>query len=439
MIFGKWQVAEQSAAYLTASATDGAWTCARLRLSVSEQRPRHARNLPEALLHSAWRAAGGSAAAIKGRDGHSYSVIYPGRPADGAGPDFRDAVLLRDDGRRVHGHVEVHVRSSDWHGHGHTDDPAYNGVVLHVVAEDAGAPIATPSGMRIPLLVLDRRSIRKLVSTDGWTGAASRAAPLPTLDMAAAGDEWFMNRAHGYSLQLEDDPEQAMWEGALECLGYPANKKGFRQLAARLPWRTVYEYAGSCNRTNLEDLLAWAAGFRPKPSSVHPALILQGKPPEWRARAGRPANHPRVRIRAAAAWAGRWVRFGSLVEMFAETVRLAEKPGELAEPFIVTASTGRTSPLGLSRAREIVVNHMLPAVYAFATRNGNTRLAGQAREMFRKHPLLSTNGITREASRLLQARGVNGKPRTACEQQGLLHIYRMTVAAQRSDSQLPLL
>ena len=33
------------------------------------------------------------------------------------------------------GSVEIHVKSSDWHKHKHSDDPNYENVILHVVYE----------------------------------------------------------------------------------------------------------------------------------------------------------------------------------------------------------------------------------------------------------------------------------------------------------------
>lgn len=460
-----------------------------LSRTVRERRPplaRTAKNIPEALLHSAWRRSGAASADISGRDGHRYRVIYPGRPADGAGPDFRDAILERDDGVRIHGHVEIHVRSADWHSHGHGTDSAYNGVAMHVVLEEYGEenreengpPVETQSGRRIPLLVLRREYLQDdAARLDPDVGDRSTAierelpvvspVPLPMLDMDAAGDEWFRNRSHGCAMQIAcDGADQALWEGALECLGYPGNKKGFRQLASRLDWKTVSNYLSGRSATGesmardvsagdvlvgqedyaskeslLTDLFLWAGGFGPKPAG---APRLAGKTAEWRARHGRPANHPRVRIRAAAAWALRWFKSGGPESTFVNAVATAVTASDLASIFIVPSERGRNALLGRSRARDIVVNHLLPSVHALVGNrqvpvSWNRTLTDRTKCLFDEHPLLASNSITREASRLLVAKGANGTPRGARQQQGLIHIYRMTVARQHSERQLPLL
>ena len=419
----------------------------RARNRVAESR--RLSKFPESLLHAAWRRAGSDSATVAARDGHTYRIIYAGRPADGSGPDFRDAVLLRDDGKRVHGHVEIHVRTGDWHRHGHGSDPAYNGVALHVVLEDEGHSIATPSGIRIPLLVLKRKAIRPVsdskataepgpIESKGDTASVQAALPLPSLDMAAAGDAWFRNRSHAYRMQFTSTGfEQALWEGTLECLGYPSNKKGFRQLAVRFPRAVAVNRLQGLTVREIEAVLKWAAGFAPRPDCAD-EFSLPGRSPDWNRRHGRPANSPKTRLRAAAAWAFRWRDAESLSSVFTEAVKSATSPGKLSDLFIVRPQGYKMTPLGLARAREIVVNHLLPSIHALAAEHDDLRLARRAEQLFRIHPKLSSNGITREASCLLKARGVNGDPSSAREQQGLIHIYRTAVTPQRGEQQLPL-
>src|SRR5579883_1102913 len=67
--------------------------------------------------------------------GLDFKIVYPGMCTGEAGPDFRDAILALDDGSLLRGDVELHLQSSGWRQHGHHRDPAYNGVLLHVVLE----------------------------------------------------------------------------------------------------------------------------------------------------------------------------------------------------------------------------------------------------------------------------------------------------------------
>jgi len=59
-------------------------------------------------------------------------------------------------GDLLRGDVEIHLRASGWRSHGHAADPAYAGVVLHVVAANDSGALSTrhANGRAIPLLVL---------------------------------------------------------------------------------------------------------------------------------------------------------------------------------------------------------------------------------------------------------------------------------------------
>ncbi|MDE5585686.1 MAG: DUF2851 family protein [Muribaculaceae bacterium] len=65
--------------------------------------------------------------------GEKVRIIDPGVLNRDAGPDFFNA-KVKINGRTWAGNIEIHMKASDWHRHGHDTDPAYDNVILHVVA-----------------------------------------------------------------------------------------------------------------------------------------------------------------------------------------------------------------------------------------------------------------------------------------------------------------
>ena len=85
-----------------------------------------------------------------------------------------------------------------------------------------------------------------------------------------------------------------------------------------------------------------------------------------------------------------------------------------------------TTYVGESRAREIVVNAVLPALAAQATLNNDSTALDALRSAYTSLPALAENTLTKEAKLLLG--DTTPKRLGACEQQGLIHLYRATLA-----------
>ena len=90
--------------------------------------------MTEAFLQYVWQyqlLEGG----LRTTDGQPILVERAGMLNRDAGPDFSEAHVRIGETLWV-GNVEVHVKSSDWNHHHHSNDHAYDNVVLHVVYEN---------------------------------------------------------------------------------------------------------------------------------------------------------------------------------------------------------------------------------------------------------------------------------------------------------------
>ncbi len=85
-------------------------------------------------------------------DGLPVVVERPGELNHDAGPDFFDARLIIN-GIRWAGNVEVHIKASDWNAHHHSQDKAYNNVILHIVYIH-DTDIKLQNGKMVPTVVI---------------------------------------------------------------------------------------------------------------------------------------------------------------------------------------------------------------------------------------------------------------------------------------------
>lgn len=86
----------------------------------------------EDLLQYIWKFQLFNKGDLQTVDGQAIQVIHSGMHNHNQGPDFLEA-RIRMGKQEWFGHVEIHVRSSDWDQHQHSNDAHYQNVILHVV------------------------------------------------------------------------------------------------------------------------------------------------------------------------------------------------------------------------------------------------------------------------------------------------------------------
>ena len=215
--------------------------------------------IPERLLARLWQKRAAQQDQLRTEGGTRLRVIYPGRSSGAAGPDFRNALLEIEGVGLVRGDVEIHLHQRDWQSHRHGEDPNYSGVVLHAVLGAESSSTTLHSGRQAPVVSLapllegadpPESEYNSKLWPELWRVLGPRGYPQPaTFEelgdlLDRAGDDRFLTKSAGYlSFLHEQGPDQTLYEGLMEGLGYRFNQQPFLKLAARAPYAALVRAA----------------------------------------------------------------------------------------------------------------------------------------------------------------------------------------------------
>jgi hypothetical protein len=421
----------------------------------------------ERRLVRAWQS--GLPHPLRTTDGRVVHVVYRGRCPGGAGPDVRGALLAFDDGTLIEGDVEFHQRVSDWYAHGHQGDARYRGVVLHVVlVADASSPLG-PSGQPIPTLVVsppERLLPDDLPPSadDCHRRARERESTALSTVLDDLGDRRLMQRACRFEAELTRlTPEQLAYEALFDALGFSRNRTAFVRLAQAVPVSLLTALVGRRASGEALDLvqaiLFGVAGLLPSQRGStsldwEADLAMSGleeiwnlyrrewdgirlDAADWVFGGVRPPNYPTRRIATAAHLIVRYRDAGLDRALLAPLRHGQMSDGELDGLFLVEDASGywsthcdfgrslpggRAALLGRDRARDAVVNVVLPLALAVAAETTDQALAEAAWAVYRSFPRSSSYQATAKLASEIGA--TDGLVRTARRQQGLLYLLR---------------
>lgn len=252
----------------------------------------------ERVLQRIWMRGDFDRAGLQTSDGRAVQVVHPGRWNLLAGPDFREAKLVVG-GVEVQGDVELHITADEWRQHGHAGDPAYDGVVLHVVLFPPGETFTRGAGGRMlpvaSLLHLLRQDLEACATEEALDTLAGRSVTELRMSLEnesgvavlesvllQAGRRW-RQKAHFARRRIERlGWEAACHHAALEILGYRMNRPPMLSVAAQFP------------------LSYWKSDTRVPAEAAEE--VWESQRGGWRHRGVRPANYPRQRLQQYARW-----------------------------------------------------------------------------------------------------------------------------------------
>lgn len=253
--------------------------------------------------------------ALQTTEGEAVEVVSTGYRNTDSGPDFLEAKIKIGD-KLWAGHVEIHVKASDWKRHGHKSDKAYQNVILHVVYEN------DTKSTDLPTLELKGRfdetlfaNYQRFISSKAWIPCANSIAQVPPFTRLSWLDRMAVERleskAQTVTKLLETnqfDWEDALYQLLMRYFGLKVNNEAFETLAKILPFKTLLKHAD--NLLQVEAMLFGCAGFLESEfPEEYPQLLkrefavmkakfnLIAMPAErWKFMRMRPSNFPTIRL-----------------------------------------------------------------------------------------------------------------------------------------------
>ncbi len=201
---------------------------------------------------------------LKTSKNEKIAILDTGRYNTNSGPDFLGA-KVRIANTIWAGHIEIHIKSSDWYAHQH--------VILHVVWID-DVPVKNTANLPIPTLVLQPylsqqilNNYQKLYSKKvNWIACEGLLEPLPELLLQNWYEALFIERLAQKSQQVKNlllakqsDFEAVFFSMIAMSFGLHLNKEAFLNLAQSLPFTVIRKL--SVNKNQLEAVFFGQAGF----------------------------------------------------------------------------------------------------------------------------------------------------------------------------------
>jgi len=367
--------------------------------------------MKEEFLHYLWKYNLFDQDSLIDNENNRIEVINPGDYNRDSGPDFFNARILIG-GTEWAGNVEIHIKASHFNSHGHNSDPAFDNVILHIVAEN-DKKVFNSKGEELLTVVIkyDHGLYEKYTDLINNPFVIACHNEIGSTDL-------FILRSWLHSLLIErlqsksealmkiltatgNDWEETFYRILTRYFGFRVNTEPFEMLANALPFKIIRKHNDS--RFQIEALLFGTAGmldealFKDAISDkyykdlIKEYRILKAKyslrPMHgwvWKFNRLRPVNFPTVRISQLSAM------LSDTDGLFSEAIEAVEIR-QLKRMFKVPASSywddhyifgkksKRTSKYTGNQATDIfLINAVIPLVFIYGRFHDDGRICEKA-------------------------------------------------------------
>ena len=367
----------------------------------------------ESYLHQIWKTKRLPQFSFEVENNCSVEIIDFGEyNKNNSGPDFKfGAVKMKN--ILLYGHIEMHVRSSDWYRHKHHVDDNYNNVILHVVYVNDKQIVQ--NGVKIPTIelkdMIDENHYQKYIRKQ------LKNSEFPCEHQIKEIDEFHFNymKLRSITDKLNEKAKilhkinvqskaAALYHLLGLAFGTSINKQPFNSLLQLVP----YEAVKTVPKLNRFNLVLCESGIIQEKGMDNSHLKRA-----WQYKGTRPKNSPDLRVRQFALMVQEF-DFESTIELLSiEDVkssfsRLLEKSwqGNLT-----------VSKLSKSFVNHLLINAVVPFLWFCGEVDNNTFYQEKALDLLATLPA-ENNNVIRKWNK------INVLAKNAFDSQGLLAMHR---------------
>jgi hypothetical protein len=392
--------------------------------------------------------------------GKSLKIISAGRYSNAAGPDFREAVisLERD---LVRGDVEIHKTTYDWKAHGHSDDPNFCNLVLHVVYEhnvkldytiDKNGNSVEIFAMQdfldddIKRIFAGYQENPELPQEKFCTFFAGHPPELLQPLLQKCGMLRLQEKKKRFAAeQYFTGFNQLVYQGILEALGYSNNKYQMLQLADAISYSQLRNFAEN-GMTEHQMIAIWlgASGMIDRlPGTFPQEYVLKWKELyarqnffnealyiDWKLFRIRPVNHPAVRLLQMTDIIYESLKgslFNNFINLFSfpvDNFKISAFYKRIYDYFIKPSDfLPDRYRIGKTRLDTIFINIILPLALLYAEKNDYRQLTETTILIYKNYHALPENHLTKSMTQFMDASQVKLAGSRAIYQQALLYLY----------------
>ncbi len=370
--------------------------------------------MEEEFLHYLWQYRKYLHGSMLTTNGKTIEVISPGEYNTNAGADFFNAKIKIDNTLWV-GNVEIHVNASDWDLHQHQKDAAYNNVILHVVANN-DKQIKNSNGQVIPTFEMKCPEWLKTeysIFTKDFKEPVcfNKLDKIDTFELNMWFERMLIERLESkvddidkVLKQTVNDWDETFYRLLFRSFGFGINGDPFERLARSIPLNVVLQYSETSQL--VEALLFGQSGFLNKKYSDDYMLQLVNdykflsnkhnlKPMDksvWKYLRLRPYNFPTIRIAQLVQLIIKTKgRFGLLINQ-SDLKKLHKElnvgvSNYWKNHFVPDKkSITKDKKLSNNTINLIIINTIIPFLFAYGTKNSNQEYKKRAVEWLGQLP-----------------------------------------------------